>query len=91
MKTSYFTYKAHGTITGLIWSGLACSEDFNITLSRYFDQPFVKNFGTVEELRKIICTDGDFERCEILEGILVITLHYSIGDTKRTIQKTINL
>jgi hypothetical protein len=91
MKNSFYTYKAHGTLTGLIWQGMKCEKDFNLTLSRYFDKPFVKNFGTLAELRELICKDRDFERCEILEGCLVITLHYSLGNSKRMIQKVIEL
>jgi len=85
MKT--YTYKAVGTIEGKIWMPSVLAEkEFNINFSRK-DEPFKVKFNTLEDIKNHITNDGDFQSCEIIEGALIVTLHYG----NRTIEHVINL
>jgi hypothetical protein len=85
MKT--YTYKAVGTIQGKIWMpSCICEKEFSIKFSRE-DVPFRVKFETLEDIKNHITNDGDFQSCEIIGGILIVTMHYS----NRTIERVINL
>lgn len=75
------TYKAIGIIEGYIWQPTndKCQKEFDIVFSKN-DKPFTTKFESLEDIKNIICNDGDFKSCEILEGELIIDGYY---DNKR--------